>query len=126
MTHTMRLSPGPFERMRSGQKTIELRLYDEKRRRLCAGDTIEFICTDGSGARLTAAVRALHVFDSFAALYRALPLTACGYAEREAAAAAPEDMDLYYSKEEQRSWGVVGIEIALLDAGAPGGRAHAR
>lgn len=70
MTHAMRLSPGPFERMRSGQKTIELRLYDEKRRRLYAGDTIEFICTDGSGARLTAAVRALHVFDSFAALYR--------------------------------------------------------
>ena len=30
MTHTMRLSPGPFERMRIGQKTIELRLYDEK------------------------------------------------------------------------------------------------
>lgn len=126
MTHTMRLTPGPFERMRSGQKTIELRLYDEKRRRLCAGDTIEFICTDGSGARLTAAVRALHVFDSFTALYRALPLTACGYTEREAAAASPEDMDLYYSKEEQRSWGVVGIETALLDAGAPGGRAHAR
>ena len=55
-----------------------------------------------------------------------LPLTACGYTERETAAASPEDMDLYYSKEEQRSWGVVGIEIALLDAGAPGGRAHAR
>ena len=54
-----------------------------------------------------------------------LPFTWANPKRGKAAAAAPEDMDLYYSKEQQRSWGVVGIEIALLDAGAPHGRAHA-
>lgn len=30
--HIMKLKPSPFEMIRSGKKTIELRLYDEKRK----------------------------------------------------------------------------------------------
>ena len=35
-----------------------------------------------------------------------------GYSEDEEA--KPEDMELYYSKEEQEKYGVVGIEIQLI------------
>lgn len=45
MQHTMKLQPSPFERIVSGQKTVELRLYDEKRRQIRSGDTIRFIKT---------------------------------------------------------------------------------
>ena len=38
MEHTMNLNAHPFEMMRSGKKTIELRLYDEKRRKISVGD----------------------------------------------------------------------------------------
>ena len=31
MLHKMKLNEGPFERMKNGTKTIEFRLYDEKR-----------------------------------------------------------------------------------------------
>ena len=31
----MNLQPAPMQMIRSGQKTIELRLYDEKRRKNC-------------------------------------------------------------------------------------------
>ena len=31
MKHKMKLCPEPFEMMRSGYRTIEFRLYDEKR-----------------------------------------------------------------------------------------------
>ena len=46
-------------------------------------------------------------------LYAALPLTACGYAPEELAAASPRDMDKYYAPEDQKKWGVVGIELSF-------------
>ena len=110
--HHMKLHPAPFEMIRSGQKTIELRLYDEKRREIGAGDRILFTNTS-SGETLSATVLKLHLFDSFAELYRALPLLKCGYTAADVATASPADMDAYYSAEEQRKYGVVGIELVV-------------
>ena len=42
MLHKMRLNESPFERIKNGTKTIEFRLYDEKRRQIKIGDKIEF------------------------------------------------------------------------------------
>lgn len=42
MTHKMRLNASPFYKIKNGEKTIELRLYDEKRRLMSEGDIIEF------------------------------------------------------------------------------------
>ena len=42
MTHYMTLASLPFEQIMSGAKTIELRLYDEKRQAVFEGDTIIF------------------------------------------------------------------------------------
>ena len=114
MTHSMQLAPAPFRMVRAGAKTIELRLYDEKRRKLHIGDKIVFTCTEAPFETVEAEVLDLYVFDSFAALYRTLPLLECGYTEADIANAAPEDMDLYYSKDDQNRFGVVGIQIALL------------
>ena len=75
--HTMRLSPTPFARMAAGQKAIELRLYDEKRRKIAIGDAIRFFPTTGCG-QIDARVAALHRFADFDALYGALPLDQCG------------------------------------------------
>ena len=41
--HIMRLNPIPMENIRNGNKIIELRLYDEKRRKIAVGDTIKFV-----------------------------------------------------------------------------------
>ena len=38
MTHNMQLQPIPFEMIKNGTKTIELRLCDEKRRKIQIGD----------------------------------------------------------------------------------------
>ena len=111
MTHYMNLHACPFAMIASERKTIELRLYDEKRRQIRVGDTIVFTCGEQS---LAATVVALHRFPDFAALYRALPLDRCGYLPEELATASPADMDVYYSKEKQAIYGVLGIEIALL------------
>lgn len=46
MNHKMNLFPEPFEMISSGQKTIELRLNDEKRQKIQIGDIIEFSQND--------------------------------------------------------------------------------
>lgn len=110
MTHNMKLHKSPFEMIKSGEKTIELRLYDEKRRQIKVGDRIVFT-NNVTGETLEMAVVKLHIFDSFGELYRALPLLQCGYTSESIDKADPADMELYYSKEEQQRCGVVGIEL---------------
>ncbi len=114
MTHSMKLHKKPFELIRSGRKTIELRLFDEKRQAIRVGDHIAFSCSDDPPQTLEAQVVALHRFDSFEDLYKALPLEQCGYLPEELAAASYKDMELYYAPEEQLKFGVVGIDIRLV------------
>ena len=112
--HRMHLDPQAFAAMEDERKTVELRLYDEKRRRIQAGDILRFESTADELDVLYAQVEGMRFFASFDELYAALPLTACGYTAEEAKTASPRDMDRYYSPEEQKRWGVVGIEISLL------------
>lgn len=39
----MKLRESPFERIKNGTKTVEFRLYDEKRSKINIGDQIEFL-----------------------------------------------------------------------------------
>ena len=112
--HRMRLEPEPFARIERGEKTWELRLWDEKRRRIHAGDVIRFESRADDTDTLYALVREIRVFPSFAELYRALPLTEIGYAPEEAHAASASDMDRYYSPEGQARWGAAALRLELL------------
>ena len=113
MTHYMNLHPQPFSMIANGSKTIELRLFDEKRQLISIGDTLIFTNTKDTGSTISCVVEKLHIFANFEELYQALPLDKCGYLPEEMATASPEDMEAYYSLEKQRSYGVIGIEIRL-------------
>jgi len=110
MLHTMKLFPEPFAMIKSGKKTIELRLFDEKRQQIKAGDNIIFTNTE-TGEVLTKSVVKIRRFQSFEELYTTLPLLKCGYTAGNIHKADPSDMDQYYSVEEQNKYGVVGIEL---------------
>ena len=110
MTHYMNLVPSAFYKIADGSKTIELRLNDEKRQKISIGDTIIFRCTE-NGDCITARVKQLHKFANFEELYKALPLTKCGYNESELATAHHTDMEAYYSKEKIQKYGALGIEL---------------
>ncbi len=116
--HQMKLRPEPFAMIKRGEKTIELRLWDEKRQMIEVGDGIVFENTV-TGETLQTTVLHLHRFGSFAELYQALPLTQCGYTAETAEAANAADMEQYYSAEEQAKYGVVGIELLVKPAPAP-------
>ena len=108
MIHEMRLQSLPFMQIREGIKTVELRLFDEKRRRISVGDRIRFTSGDES---LERRVIALHRHPSFAALLKTPLLAKCGFGECSPEAAARE-MRAYYTEEEERMLGVLGIELA--------------
>ncbi len=114
MIHQMNLHSAPFENIARGIKTIELRLFDEKRRLIKVGDEIEFTHSKDPARVLHCRVIALHIFPSFEELYASLPLLKCGYTENDIDTASPDDMDLYYTREAQAANGVVGIEIELI------------
>lgn len=109
-THEMKLHASPFEKIKSGVKNIELRLFDEKRQKIKAGDDIIFTNT-ASGEKMRASVKKLHLFGSFEELYKTLPLLQCGYTAEDIDTAHPSDMEQYYSAEEQSKYGIVGIEL---------------
>lgn len=108
MTHLMNLNDKPFELIQSGKKTIELRLNDEKRRKIRVGDHILF------NSSLEVEVVALHSYSDFEELYAAFPLSVLGYCKEEEATASPDDMLAYYTKEQIATYGALGIEIKLI------------
>jgi ASC-1-like (ASCH) protein len=109
----MKLNPQPFELIMSGIKTIELRLNDEKRQLIHIEDEIVFENTENSNG-ITVKVLKIYKYESFEDLYNELPLLKCGYTEEDIDTANASDMDIYYSKEIQQKFGVLGIEIELL------------
>ncbi len=111
MEHTMKLRRGPFQSIKSGEKTVELRLYDEKRKLLSVGDTILFKEMK-TGETLEVKVKKLERFSDFETLYKAYGKREIGYKEDEEA--NPLDMYVYYSKEEVNENGVLAITIERI------------
>lgn len=119
MKHELHLRKNPFQKIYDGNKTIELRLYDEKRKNILVGDEIRFIYEKNSHIWMEVKVVALHCFSSFKELYKSLPLEKCGYKKDTLSSASYHDMEQYYPKELQKQYGVVGIEFELLPGKKP-------
>ncbi len=105
---TCHLNEDPYNSIKAGTKTIEMRLYDEKRQKIKVGDIIEFINLT-TEEKIYTKVKALHLYDSFTELYKHFDKESLGYREDEVA--NPSDMEKYYSIQEQEKYGVVGIEL---------------
>ena len=108
--HEMRLNNGPFNLIKEGSKTVEMRLYDEKRKNIQVGDIIKFI-NRSTNEELKVKVTYLHIYDSFESLYRDFDKVSIGYKKDDEA--NPKDMEKYYSIEDQNKYGVLGIEMEL-------------
>ncbi|MBQ8044030.1 MAG: DUF3850 domain-containing protein [Clostridia bacterium] len=107
----MKLNEEPFKAIKAGTKTLEMRLYDDKRRKVQVGDIIEFEHRD-TKEKISVCVVALHVYPSFEDLYNIFDKVSLGYAPHEIALYT--DMEQYYLPTEIEKYGVVGIEIRLI------------
>lgn len=115
MKFNMNLNSTPFNLIKDGIKTIELRLNDTKRSQLKEKDLIEFTNRKTLESILVEVV-GLHKYKSFEELYQYFDKTSIGYSNDDIA--DPKDMEKYYSKEEQEKYGVIGIEIKSLKIGS--------
>jgi ASC-1-like (ASCH) protein len=75
MIHQMGLYERPFCSIKSGKKTVEVRLYDEKRRGIQVGDIIEFVKVPDEKETVKVKVIALHPYETFADMYRDIPFS---------------------------------------------------
>lgn len=106
----MHLQPSPFEKIKNGTKVIEIRLNDEKRKRLTIGDTVVFIHAHNENHTINSEVVALHYFNTFQDLYGAFDPIAFGGVGND----DPAEMNQYYPRDEELEYGVVGIEIRVI------------
>lgn len=109
MIHQMKLNDDPFERVKNGTKTIEFRLYDEKRRKVKIGDKIEFSKLPDLQEKILVDVLDLYTEPSFEELFEKL------YEDKELAKQKANAMYEIYSPENEKKYGVVGIKIKLVD-----------
>ena len=87
MQHIMRLNPSPFAMIENREKTIELRLNDEKRRLINVGDEITFINTEDNRKTLKAEIVNIYKFKSFEEC-----ITSAKELKTEIEASIPEDL----------------------------------
>lgn len=101
----------------SGEKSVEIRLYDEKRKKLKEDDEIEFSLIENdklSDETLNVKIIGLHRFDSFEDLFYS-DLYAFTGSEEKTAEGFTNSMRLYYSQEKEQTYGVLAIKIKLLN-----------
>ena len=108
MIHKMKLNESPFERIKNGTKTIEFRLYDEKRRKIKIGDKIEFSKLPDLREVILVDVIDLYREESFEKLFKKL------YTDEEEIKSKTKSMYNFYSPEKEKEYGVLGIKISLL------------
>lgn len=110
MQHYMNLHNDPFEKIKNGTKTVEMRLFDNKRRAINVHDTITFTNVL-NGEQLTAQVTDIRTFATFGELYNAFDKVSVGYNLQDVA--NPNDMHAYYTAEQIAKFDVVAICVKL-------------
>lgn len=105
----MRLHPVPFEMIRNGTKTVEIRLNDEKRKLMKVGDVIEFSLRPDPEQSFIAKIVGLDHFSSFKESYASYPPAEYGGENQD----EWECMYKYYSLEDEQKEGVLGIRLEV-------------
>lgn len=103
----MKLQPRPFAKIKNSSKVLELRLNDEKRQLINAGDDIEFILATELNQKILATVEDLYHFPSFKDVcYSFIPAEYGSDNEEEYV-----DMYKYYTREDESKYGVLAIRV---------------
>ncbi|MDZ4285701.1 MAG: ASCH domain-containing protein, partial [Candidatus Sungbacteria bacterium] len=99
-----------FHSIKSGQKIIEFRLYDEKRREVEMGDVIVFKREPEQAETVRAEVIGLLRYRTFIDLASDFSASCFGHADKEDLL---KSIYTFYTKEQEQQYGVLGIRIRL-------------
>jgi len=106
--HSMKVQTKYYNLLKNGIKTVELRLFDEKRQLIHIGDTIQFSDLSNPDDTFQAKVVALHRAPDFASLCETIRPEQAGFKNQ---GELLQIMEQFYPPKEQQEYGVVGIEI---------------
>lgn len=110
-THSLQLATVPFNAITSGQKVIESRLYDGKRQLIQIGDIIEFTNRESPDQKVSVKVIGLLRYETFHDLFSDNNPAKFG---GESVEWLESQIKEFYSLDEQKQNGVVGIEFKLM------------
>lgn len=110
-THSLQLATVPFNAITSGQKVIESRLYDDKRQLIKIGDIIEFTNRESPDQKVLVKVIDLLQYETFRDLFSDNNPAMFG---GESVEWLESQIKEFYSLDEQKQNGVVGIEFKLM------------
>jgi len=113
MEHTMRLLLEPFETMKSGNKTIEIRLNDEKRQKVKIGDAIVFYKLPEGREKLSVRVLELLHYKDFKSFYQDIPFHQLGCSGKTMEWML-ENTHKIYTREQEEKYGALGIRVELI------------
>ena len=112
--HYFTLAKQYFDFIKKGTKRIELRLNDEKRQKLKIGDTIVF--AEKNNDKNKASVKVINLFkcntfNEILDMFDAEILADKSISKKEIL----NDLEEFYTKQQQLKYGVLGIQIELLN-----------
>jgi ASC-1-like (ASCH) protein len=108
-SHILRLHPEPFRKIRNGNKTIESRLNDEKRQEFQVGNELIFISREDN-SEIHTTITHMHHFPNFENLFQNLQTEKFG---EDTLKLLLDEIQEFYSEDDQKLWGVVGIEFKI-------------
>ena len=108
--HTMKVQTKYYNLLKTGIKTVELRLWDEKRQLIKVDDQITFSDLSNPEDSFIAKMIALHRAPSFGKLCDIISPQQAGFMTKEELVNCLQE---FYTLEAQEKYGVVGIEIKI-------------
>ena len=109
----MRLGELPFYQIKNGEKTVEIRLNDSKRKLLKVGDLICFSLLADAKTTILCKIIALKRFSSFQDLFNSNLFEKCGCGSLTVSESV-DAMYKYYSQDDELALGVLSIELELI------------
>ena len=105
---TMSVRHEYFEMIKSGQKDIELRAYDEKRKKMKSGDRFLLYDAENPDESIICEILNMHVAPNFESLFKNLDIKRSGFQNMKELI---DTVTKFVSREELQREQVVGIEI---------------
>lgn len=113
IVHRMKLYEEPFKKILERKKTLELRLFDDKRKKLNVNDVIIF-SLENTHEEVAVRVRTLYRAMTFEDLFKIVSLKKCGFENNVTPKSAAAVMKQFYSDQQVADYGVLGIEFSLI------------
>ncbi len=109
----MRLNAESFQKIKAGTKIVEVRLADEKRRKLHIGDEIRFFKLPDRKESIIVKVKRLEKFSSFKEMFEIIDKKLLGHSRLNMEQQL-ERIYRIYAKEEEEKKGVLAIFFGLM------------